>query len=603
MQTNGLNGYDGKAYDTVIDALRALNLKVRANSHKAEAQCPAHDDSDPSLTVTRSKNKVLVHCHGHCTQEAVIAALGLTKGDLWDYPKTSWDYNDANGQRHRTVYRTHENGKRKIWQDIAIDDCILLDVPEVTQAVQRRELVYLVEGESDYDTLKTLGVTVTTAPQGADSFHKVDIFPLINADIIAIPDQDDAGIGWGKQVFDKLDGYAHSLTFKAAAVGKDVSDHIAAGKKLHELQPLPPPGPALNSRWVNLDQFLDGTYTPPQPDLGAIRDDGTQFLYRGRWHTLIALTTAGKTTFALWQVKSVLEWGGHVVYIHFEEASPSGIIHRLTGLGVNIEAIRKRFHWGHVDTPWKWGELAAEIEQLDEPPQLAVLDGINAACGMHNWPVKEPESVGSYRVMFVHPLTKAGAAVLSLGHPPKAANRQSESYSYGAAGWLNDVDGVGYRMTASKTPISKGVKGSSALYVVKDRYGEVQRWGELQSGDGMPWWYMGQFVVDDARPEDTAGILAETNCHVTVPARNEEGAGKDKIDALCDHILIHLRETTGRFETVNKLKDALRAKGVHVRDSDVAPALLRLAGRELIEWPEVLDRRPRPGWLINIEEG
>jgi hypothetical protein len=132
------------------------------------------------------------------------------------------------------------------------------------------------------------------------------------------------------------------------------------------------------------------------------------------------------------------------------------------------------------------GEMAAAIVRLEVPPQLAVLDGINAACGMHSWAVKEPESVGLYRAMFVHPLTKIGAAVLSLGHPPKAVNRQSEAYSYGAAGWLNDVDGVGYRVTASKTPISKGAKGSSALYVVKDRYGEVQRWGQLQSGDGMP---------------------------------------------------------------------------------------------------------------------
>jgi hypothetical protein len=222
---------------------------------------------------------------------------------------------------------------------------------------------------------------------------------------------------------------------------------------------------------------------------------------------------------------------------------------------------------------------------------------------MHGWPVKEPESVGAYRVMFVHPLTKVGAAVLSLGHPPKAMNRQSESYSYGAAGWLNDVDGVGYRMTASKTPIGKGRKGSSALYVVKDRYGEVERWGELQTGDGMPWHYMGQFVVDDTLPEDTSGSIPKTTCRITVPAKNEDGTGRDKIDGLCDDIMTHLRATTGRFETVNKLKDALRAEKVHVRDSDVTPALLRLADRELIEWPEALDRRPRPGWLINIEEG
>jgi hypothetical protein len=85
-----------------------------------------------------------------------------------------------------------------------------------------------------------------------------------------------------------------------------------------------------------------------------------QFLYPGMWHTLIALTTAGKTRWALWQVKGVLEWGGHVVFIHFEKANPNGIIHRLKGLGVDAETIRKRFRWGHVHAPWRWGELTAE---------------------------------------------------------------------------------------------------------------------------------------------------------------------------------------------------------------------------------------------------
>lgn len=89
--------------------------------------------------------------------------------------------------------------------------------------------------------------------------------------------------------------------------------------------------------------------------------------YRGRWHTLIALTTAGKTTFALWQVKSVLEWGGHVVYIHFEEASPSGIIYRLTGLGVNIEVIRKQLHWG-TSTPMEMGRTSSRDRTTGTAP-------------------------------------------------------------------------------------------------------------------------------------------------------------------------------------------------------------------------------------------
>jgi hypothetical protein len=173
------------------------------------------------------------------------------------------------------------------------------------------------------------------------------------------------------------------------------------------------------SRWVDLDQFLDGTYSPPEPSVGAIRDDGISLLYPGMWHTLIGLTTAGKTSLAVWQAKAVLEWGGHVVYIHFEEANPNGIILRLRGLGVSAEVIRKQFHWGHVDSAWSWGEMAAQIERLEVPPLLAILDGTNAACGIHGWDVSVNSSVGLYRAMFVHPLTKVGAAVLSLGHPPK----------------------------------------------------------------------------------------------------------------------------------------------------------------------------------------
>ena len=98
---------------------------------------------------------------------------------------------------------------------------------------------------------------------------------------------------------------------------------------------------------------------------------------------------------------------------------------------------------------------------------LAVLDGINTACGTHGWDVSVNSAVGEYRNMFVTPLTDLGTTVLSLGHPVKAVKRQSESYSYGAAGWLNDVDGVGYRMEASSKPIGRSRKGASALYSVR----------------------------------------------------------------------------------------------------------------------------------------
>jgi hypothetical protein len=348
-------------------------------------------------------------------------------------------------------------------------------------------------------------------------------------------------------------------------------------------------------RWLDLDEYLDGTYAPPDPCIGGDRDDMIRFLYQGRWHTVIGLTTAGKTWKALWHAKSVLESDGHVIYIHFEEPRPDGTIHRLLALGVDKEAIRKRFHWPD-SRPWTKGEIAREVALLPDIPVLAVLDGINAACGTHGWDVSVASSVGEYRSMFVTPLTDLGACVLSLGHPVKAVKRQGESYSYGAAGWLNDVDGASFRMETSSTPISRDKMGSSALYSVKDRYGEVERWGELQEKDGMPWYYMGQFVVDSTPKADN--LAAPTICHVSAPAKNAEGGGKDRTDYLADEVLAYLKETTGKFQTFNWLDTALRAKDLKFSKSDLPVALQKLVNRGLLEWPEVEGNKKRPGWLI-----
>ena len=46
------------------------------------ARCPAHDDSNPSLSISAGKHgKVLVRCHAGCDQRDVIA--GLNKRGLW----------------------------------------------------------------------------------------------------------------------------------------------------------------------------------------------------------------------------------------------------------------------------------------------------------------------------------------------------------------------------------------------------------------------------------------------------------------------------------------------------------------------------------------
>jgi phage/plasmid primase-like uncharacterized protein len=43
------------------------------------ACCVAHDDRNPSMSVTERDGTILVHCHSGCPQDAVLEALGMTK--------------------------------------------------------------------------------------------------------------------------------------------------------------------------------------------------------------------------------------------------------------------------------------------------------------------------------------------------------------------------------------------------------------------------------------------------------------------------------------------------------------------------------------------
>src|SRR5512133_1790572 len=257
-------------------------------------------------------------------------------------------------------------------------------------------------------------------------------------------------------------------------------------------------------------------------------------------------------------------------------------------MGVDRDVIDKQFHWANCDKAWTAGEMSYRLEQLEHLPVLAVLDGINAACAQHGWKVSETEAIGSYRGTFVTPLVKAGAAVQSLGHPPKARDRQNEMHGFGSTGWLDEVDGVGFRMVASKThPMMAGAKGFSALYVVKDRYSQVKRWGNLDASKEQPWFYMGAFIVDDSQQ-------GPTEVRLNVPENPAGSQQKGKEATLADHIAQTLKKRTGRFDSQNSVSAMLHEDGVKFTKSDLPIALEMLVNQERLSWPAVAGNKPRP---------
>ena len=59
--------------------------KVRRGSgeRQSTACCPAHDDREPSLSITKAGDgRILFYCHAGCSQESVVSAMGLDMSDL-----------------------------------------------------------------------------------------------------------------------------------------------------------------------------------------------------------------------------------------------------------------------------------------------------------------------------------------------------------------------------------------------------------------------------------------------------------------------------------------------------------------------------------------
>jgi hypothetical protein len=300
-----------------------------------------------------------------------------------------------------------------------------------------------------------------------------------------------------------------------------------------------------------------------------------------------------------------LNQGHTVVYMHFEEAGPADTLARFQSLGVDQDTLDARLVWLDTGEPWTRDDYLAELEALDQAPTLVVLDGINDACTLHKWPIFEPDGVGAYRHTFVKPAAKLDAAVLSLGHPPKARDRQTERHGYGATGWLDLVDGVGFRMEAGKMPIVRGSRGYARLYAVKDRSGGVARHGIVNANREAGWWELGLFWVDDSENGvdlDRDALVSQTTVELVAPAKVEDTVGegdRDQIDDLADAIVEHLAKHGGRYSSLRQLRDGLRAAKVKASNDDMEPALVRLEQDGRIEREPENGNRPRPGRLTD----
>jgi hypothetical protein len=135
-------------------------------------------------------------------------------------------------------------------------------LPDLIEAVAREAPVFVVEGEKDVDALAAVGIAATCNAGGAGKWPATFVEHLVGADVIILPDNDDAGRNHRDVVAGSLRGAAarvRVLDLPDLPPKGDVSDWLAAGGDAQALYRL------VDTR------ARPWTAGPPQSRFGAIQ--------------------------------------------------------------------------------------------------------------------------------------------------------------------------------------------------------------------------------------------------------------------------------------------------------------------------------------------
>ncbi len=269
-----------------------------------KARCPAHDDHDPSLSISDGSNgKLLVKCHTGCAQAAVVDEL---KGrGLWPegqpVPRlrvhhggrsengtnphyavperpaapqevAAYTYTDETGtalfQSIRFApkdFRQRQPAGDGTWK-WNLDGVRLVPyrLPELLKAPASHP-VYVVEGEKDVERLADIGFVATTNPMGAGKWRPEYAAYLRGRDVVILPDNDAVGEEHAQAVAATLRGTAASvriLHLPGLPEKGDVSDWMDAGNTPEHLHLLATEPTEPRLRALSAEELFSGSPAP-----------------------------------------------------------------------------------------------------------------------------------------------------------------------------------------------------------------------------------------------------------------------------------------------------------------------------------------------------
>lgn len=225
------------------EILSKLNKVKSCGNGEYTALCPAHNDTNPSLSVCEKEGKILLHCHKGCSSGDIVAALGMEMKELFCdstalsrqrvEPQRSHIYRNEDGScfARKHIFTDPVKGKYACWElynnggytkGLCGKKPPLYALPELIEA---RGNIYIAEGEKDVETLQKMGLCATTSPKGAGGKWEADYNKYLEGrDIVIISDNDEAG---------KI--YADNVKAAVLPVAKSVM-HIPAKRLYPDLE-------------------------------------------------------------------------------------------------------------------------------------------------------------------------------------------------------------------------------------------------------------------------------------------------------------------------------------------------------------------------------
>ena len=227
---------------------------------------------------------------------------------------------------------------------------------------------------------------------------------------------------------------------------------------------------------ADVGALLDSDLEPEEASF-LTRTDGKALFYAGKMHVLQAEPSSGKTWIALLAALEVLNMGGAVVYLDYED-SAKGILGRLLALGAEPGHVRERFAYmqpAGAFGPTERLELGKLLEKTN--PDLVVIDGVAEALARDGLSEDRASEVVGWIERLPRWISRTGASVVMLDHVAKDREQQGR-WARGSGAKLGAVDGASYQVKVTSA-FSRHRAGTLKLVVAKDRPGGVGAIGEV----------------------------------------------------------------------------------------------------------------------------